>query len=98
MTYRPVRDSDIAAYSAYRRKLAEIASPGDPPPHRFSAWFHSRYHALPLDELVSDRSAERHRRQLAVAGGSPGADRPTRTPEARPGELRQRAIHGPLIG
>lgn len=51
---RPVSEHDIEAYSAYRRKLAAITTSGDPPPHCFSAWFQSRYHALPLDALVSD--------------------------------------------
>lgn len=67
MPPRLVTDVDIAAYAAYRRKLAAIATTGDPPPHSFRTWFESRYHASPIDDLVSDQTAWFHGRQLRRA-------------------------------
>jgi hypothetical protein len=52
---RPVTDADIEAYTAYRHKLATITTDGDPPPHRFRAWFRSRYQADPVEALLADQ-------------------------------------------
>jgi len=96
MSHRLVSDADIAAYVSHCHKLAAFTAAGDPPPPSFRLWFHQRYQALPLDELVSDRSAWLYCRNAGLGGpelfataGAPGA-----TPNS--GALRQRTGHRPI--
>lgn len=51
--HRIATDSDIDHYSSYVSKLAAIASPGDPAPDPFRAWFLRTHQALPVDETIA---------------------------------------------
>ena len=96
MHHRLVSEADIAAYVSHCHKLAAFAAAGDPPPPSFRLWFHNRYQALPLDELVSDRSAWLYCRNAGLGGPELLAAAVAPGPDAGAGELRQRAGHRPV--